>query len=80
MFEDYTSRMEFPNSSKRWDQPLFTVREEIPLENIWEAITDTGKNKPRDPVSTKPEQQFDENFVQELDRKCQEVINFLVAQ
>ena len=42
MFEDYASRMEFPNQAKRWDKPLFHLRkdEELPLGKIHEAITD----------------------------------------
>lgn len=58
LFEDYASRMEVPNRAKRWDNPLFHLRtdEEIPFEDIHKAICDTGKNKPKDPVSTKPEQ------------------------
>ena len=58
MFEDYASRLEIPNPAKRWDKPLFQLRtnEDIPFEEIYNAINDSGKNKPRDPVSTKPEQ------------------------
>ena len=57
LFDDYASRMEYPNPAKRWDQPLFQIRddEEIPFEDIFKAICDTSKNKPKDPVSTKPE-------------------------
>ena len=57
LFDDYASRMEFPNPAKRWDQPLFHLRadEPIPFEEIHAAISDTAKNKPKDPVSTKPE-------------------------
>ena len=57
LFEDYASRLEIPNPAKKWDKPLFQLREneEIPFEDIYNAIHDTGKNKPRDPVSTKPE-------------------------
>jgi tRNA uridine 5-carbamoylmethylation protein Kti12 len=54
LFEDYASRMEYPNQAKRWDQPLFHLRtdEELPLDKILDAISDI-KYKPRDPVSTK---------------------------
>jgi len=49
--------MEFPNPAKRWDQPLFQLRkdEELPFDDIVNAIIDKDKNKPRDPVSTKQE-------------------------
>ena len=65
MFEDYASRMEYPNDQKRWDQPLFRLQDEqeLPLEEIFEAISDKSKNKPKDPISTKPEMNFDENFI-----------------
>jgi tRNA uridine 5-carbamoylmethylation protein Kti12 len=80
LFEDYTSRMEYPNSIKKWDKPLFTVseNEELPFDQIFESITDTGKNKLRDPVSTKAETLFDENFVQELDKTCQLIITLII--
>lgn len=82
LFDDYASRMEFPNPAKRWDQPLFHLRadEPIPFDEIHAAISDTAKNKPKDPVSTKPEQQFDENFIQELDKRCQEIVNYVVQK
>lgn len=71
LFEDYASRLEFPNPAKRWDNPLFQLRadEDLPCEKIHEALMDVGKNKPRDPVSTKPQQKFDANFLFELDKK-----------
>ena len=80
MFEDYASRMERPNPAQRWDKPLFQLRtdEETPLEDIAKACFD-GK-KPRDPVSTKPEELFDANFVFELDKACQEVITFIMHE
>ncbi|CDW82820.1 UNKNOWN [Stylonychia lemnae] len=53
-FEDYANRLERPNQSNRWDNPLFHLRynEETPLEDIAKTVSD-GK-KPRDPISTKP--------------------------
>ena len=49
---------------------MFHLRfeEETPFEEIEKACLD-GK-KPREPVSTKPEELFDENFVFELDKAC----------
>ena len=69
--------MEAPNQGKRWDKPLFHCREdeETPFDKIAEACL--SGDKPRDPVSTKPEALFDENFVFELDKACQEVITFI---
>jgi len=72
--------MEVPNRGKRWDNPLFHLRteEEIPFEEIYSALMDTGKNKPKDPVSTKPEETFDANFIFELDKACSECITFII--
>jgi len=36
--------------------------------------------RPRDPVSTKPEQNFDSNFLHELDASCQDIINEILNQ
>ena len=46
------------------------------MEDITNAILSDGA-KPRDPVSTKPEQLFDANFVFELDKTCQAVVAFI---
>ena len=47
--------MERPDPAKRWDKPLFIVRqtEETPFDQIAQALLEG--QKPRDPVSTKPE-------------------------
>ena len=78
LFEDYASRLERPNQGQRWDKPLFHLRldEETPVDNIASAIFSEG-NRPRDPVSTKPEELFDANFVFELDKACQAVVAFI---
>lgn len=47
----------------------------MPMEQIAQAVLE-GK-KPRDPVSTKPEELFDADFVFRLDKACQEVVNFV---
>ena len=59
---------------------MFHLRteEEPPFENILSALMNTDKNKPKDPVSTKPEQQFDENFIYLLDKRCQEIIGIII--
>lgn len=77
LFEDYANRLERPNQGQRWDKPLFHLRaeEEMPMEQIAQAVLE-GK-KPRDPVSTKPEELFDADFVFRLDKACQEVVNFV---
>jgi tRNA uridine 5-carbamoylmethylation protein Kti12 len=64
----------------RWDSPLQTVylQEDPPYEDIFNALFE-GK-RPRDPVSTKPEQPFDSNFLHELDASCQDIINEILNQ
>ena len=74
LFDDYVGRLETPNAAKRWDQPLFQLRGTEPitdetLTNIQNALTSKAA-KPKDPVSTKPEALFDENFLTELDKCC----------
>ena len=46
------------------------------MDDVAAAIFSEG-NKPRDPVSTKPEELFDANFVFELDKACQAVLAFI---
>ena len=48
-----------------------------PLQEIAKAILEG--EKPRDPVSTKPEELFEADFVFQLDKACQDVINFIIA-
>ena len=36
--------------------------------------------KPRDPISTKPDELFDENFLMELDKACTTVSAFIVIE
>ena len=70
--------MERPNPNQRWDKPCFrlTLEEPTPFEEIATVLLNQA-NKPREPVSTKPEAVFGENFVFELDRACQSVANFI---
>ena len=49
-----------------------------PFEDIARACLD-GK-KPRDPISTKPEELFDENFLTELDKACNAVNSFIITE
>jgi len=52
--------------------------EDTPFDDIQKCVI-AGK-KPRDPVSTKAENVFDANFIYELDKTCQEVINFIASK
>mmetsp|Transcript_35831 Transcript_35831/g.40738 ORF Transcript_35831/g.40738 Transcript_35831/m.40738 type:complete len:276 (-) Transcript_35831:1155-1982(-) len=74
------NRMETPNQKNRWDKPLFILRpdEETPCEDIFEALIN-GK-KPRDPISTKPERTYEVNYLYELDKACQEIIEVVISE
>jgi protein KTI12 len=78
LLKDLYSRMEVPNSNNRWDNPLIQIyfEEEPDYEGIYNTLFE-GK-KPRDPVSTKPEQSFDANFLTELDSTCQDIVNEII--
>jgi protein KTI12 len=80
LLKDLYSRMEEPNSNNRWDNPLQTIypQEEPPYDDIYNSLFE-GK-RPRDPVSTKPEQSFDSNFLYELDSTCQDIVNEILTQ
>jgi protein KTI12 len=80
LLEDYIGRLERPNPAARWDSPLIQIRfdEVTPFEEISQTVL-SGK-KPRDPVSTKPEFAFDANFIYELDKAAQEIINFIQSK
>eukprot|EP01016_Furgasonia_blochmanni_P043199 TRINITY_DN5825_c0_g1_i5.p2 TRINITY_DN5825_c0_g1~~TRINITY_DN5825_c0_g1_i5.p2 ORF type:complete len:194 (-),score=24.46 TRINITY_DN5825_c0_g1_i5:159-740(-) len=73
--------MEVPNAKNRWDSPLVNIRhyEKTPLDRIEEILLKEGKTA-RDPVSTKPDVQFDTNFVYELDKVTQEIINHVIER
>lgn len=70
LLKDLYSRMEEPKETNRWDNPLFTVfyLEECPYEQIYGSLFE-GK-RPKDPVSTKLDMQFDSSFLNELDSSC----------
>ena len=78
LFTEYAQRLERPNPTQRWDKPCFfleALEQKTPCEDISQALFQG--QKPRDPVSTKPEELFDANFVSELEKKCQAVVNFI---
>lgn len=80
LLKDLYSRMEEPIQSNRWDCPMYTLYpdDEIPFDDINISLFE-GK-KPRDPVSTKPDLTFDTNFLSQLDKNCQDVINDILNQ
>jgi len=80
LLQDLFSRMEEPIQNNRWDCPLYMIYpgEEAPYEDICISLFE-GK-KARDPVSTKAELVFDTNYLFNLDKTCQDVINDILKQ
>ena len=80
LLKDLYSRMEEPIQSNRWDCPMYTLYpdDSIPFDDINISLFE-GK-KPRDPVSTKPDLTFDTNFLSQLDKNCQDVVNDILSQ
>jgi protein KTI12 len=66
--------MEVPNPKNRWDKPLFHLRpgEDLPLTEIEQAILH-GK-VPRPPKSTAKQVTMGGDYVQQVDRATQAVI------
>jgi protein KTI12 len=75
ILKDLYSRMEEPIQNNRWDCPLYTLYSDdtIPFENINISLFEGKKLK--EPISTKPDYVFDTNFLFNLDKNCQEIIN-----
>ena len=80
LLKDLYSRMEEPIQSNRWDCPLYTLypNDEVPFDDINISLFE-GK-KPKDPISTKPDIAFDSNFLFQLDKNCQDIINDILKQ
>ena len=80
LLKDLYSRMEEPIQSNRWDCPLYTLypNDEVPFDDINISLFE-GK-KPKDPVSTKPDIAFDTNFLFQLDKNCQDIVNDILKQ
>ena len=78
LFEDYAGRIEIPNPKNIWDSPLFQVRdyEPTPCEEIAQVILFEEK-KSKDPVSTKQEVVTKPNFLYELDKRAQDIIDVI---
>ena len=75
ILKDLFCRMEEPIQNNRWDCPLYVLYENdsIPFDNINISLFEGKKLK--DPISTKPEFVFDSNFLFNLDKNCQEIVN-----
>lgn len=80
LLKDLFSRLEEPIQSNRWDCPLYTIYpgEEAPYNDICISLFE-GK-KAKDPVSTKEDLVFDTNYLYNLDKTCQDIINDILTQ
>ena len=80
LLKDLYSRMEEPIQSHRWDCPLYTLYpgDDIPFDDICVSLFE-GK-RPKEPVAAKPDFVFDTNYIFQLDKNCQDVINNILEQ
>ncbi|KAI9747774.1 MAG: hypothetical protein M1815_003910 [Lichina confinis] len=84
IFEDLIRRFEEPIGMNRWDSPLFTVLrddETPPFDAIWDAlIGQEGKMKTVKPhQATVLKSTPSSNYIHDLDRRTQEVINAVLS-
>ncbi|KAL8733894.1 MAG: hypothetical protein Q9166_001882 [cf. Caloplaca sp. 2 TL-2023] len=84
IFENLVYRYEEPNGMTRWDSPLFTVPYDDslpPCEEIWKALIGTAgalkKVKPNMATVMKPAAESD--YLYELDKTTQEIMNAVIA-
>ncbi|KAJ1651530.1 kti12, chromatin associated [Dispira simplex] len=79
MFDNLVSRYEEPNGMTRWDSPLFTVLytdDAPPLDAIWDALVHRKAPPPLLATAVKPVTAT--NYLQELDKVTQDIINTLL--
>lgn len=81
-WENLVYRYEEPNAMARWDSPLFTVLwddEMPPCEAIWDAVVGSeaegGKKVVRPNQATVLKQPNSEDYLYELDRSTQGILN-----
>ncbi|RDW64962.1 chromatin associated protein KTI12 [Coleophoma cylindrospora] len=79
-WENLVFRYEEPNAFTRWDSPLFTVLWDDatpPCEEIWEALigSDGGKKVVRPNAATVMKAASSEDYLYELDRTTQTILN-----
>ncbi|KAJ2368896.1 kti12, chromatin associated [Coemansia sp. RSA 2610] len=78
LFEELAMRYEEPNPAARWDSPLFTIiqndpNDALPFDKIWDALIEQRGLPPTFATAMKPVPQT--NYLVELDRATQEIIN-----
>lgn len=68
-------RFEEPNPDTRWDSPLFLIvsdNDEVPIDEMWDALVLKKAPPPNTATVMKPASA--NNYLQELDKKTQDVI------
>ncbi|CAG5092961.1 Similar to kti12: Protein KTI12 homolog (Xenopus laevis) [Cotesia congregata] len=78
IFDALVMRYEMPDSKNRWDSPLFSVTQEdkLQLEEIYNSLYLVKPPKPN--MSTQIPQVSSTNYLYELDRISQEIINEII--
>lgn len=76
-------RYEEPRNDTRWDSPLFTLvsdydKEELPISNMWDALVLKRTPPPNAATVVKPTSGND--YLQDLDKKTQDVIARVIQQ
>ncbi|KAJ2392356.1 kti12, chromatin associated [Coemansia sp. RSA 2559] len=78
LFEELAMRYEEPSPLAKWDSPLFTViqhdpDDRLPFDKIWDALVEKRALAPNFATAMKPVTET--NYLFELDRATQEIIN-----
>ncbi|RLV95214.1 Protein KTI12 [Spathaspora sp. JA1] len=76
LIDQLVMRYEEPNSDTRWDSPLFTIASEddttLPIDEIWDTLVLKKPPPPNAATLIKPTS--GNSFLQELDKKTQQVV------
>ncbi|KAL3885474.1 hypothetical protein ACJMK2_025530 [Sinanodonta woodiana] len=78
IFDALVMRFEEPKSSSRWDSPLFVIQKDdtLPFEQISDALF--NRKPPPPNQSTQAQPLSSTNFLYELDRITQEIVNVIM--
>ncbi|KAJ1958070.1 kti12, chromatin associated [Dipsacomyces acuminosporus] len=81
VFDELVMRYEEPNPATKWDSPLFTViqhdpDDSLPFDKIWDAVVEKRAPPPNFATAMKPVTET--NYLFELDRATQDVINAIL--
>lgn len=80
LFDELVMRFETPIGSNRWDSPLIALRAEepTPLDEINKVLIE-GKPREGPNSATTPQQLADTNFMFELDRITNDIVNTIIS-